>query len=347
MFRFQVLESVKVLLNWLLKGCMGVGLLLLLSGCNKLTKKEHPSLTASIQEIALGSRLFFDKNLSADGKRSCASCHNPEAAFAGTKATEAGVFGRMGQRSAPSLVNIGKHYKSLMWDGRFKTLEEQSRHSLLDSLELAADSTTLLTYIQTNTWYKKHFQTVYQTTQPGIDHITKAIAAFERTLESKHNHFDAVMAEKAVFSPEQARGYAIFFDTDSPLPDAECSHCHTDPLFTNLEFFNNGLEEAPTLNEFSDAGLGARTNRKYDRGLFKTPTLRNITLTAPYMHDGRFHTLEEVLEHYNKGGHYAPNTNPNVRPLHLSPQNKKDLIAFLHTLTDTVVVYPQEAEAQL
>jgi cytochrome c peroxidase len=165
--------------------------------------------------------------------------------------------------------------------------------------------------------------------------VSRALAQYERTLFSANAKFDQVMRKEAVFTPAEKRGWTIFFDASPNLPFSECNHCHIDPLFTNLAYENNGIQAVKHLEDFPDPGRGAITKNRNDLGKFVVPTLRNIALTAPYMHDGRFSTLEEVIDHYASGGHLADNLNPNVRVLKLREQDKKDLIAFLHTLTDT------------
>ena len=168
--------------------------------------------------------------------------------------------------------------------------------------------------------------------------VTYALAQFERSLVSYDSKFDRELRGEIEFTEAEERGKTIFFDMSEELPKAECGHCHTDPLFTNLDFFNNGIEEVNDLEHFPDAGRGKITGNRFDQGKFRTPTLRNIELTAPYMHDGRFESLEEVIDHYVSGGHFVENKSPNVRKLDFSERDKQDLIAFLKTLTDTSFV---------
>lgn len=293
--------------------------------------------------IALGQKLFFDKNLSLKGTHSCASCHLPGRAFSDGLAYSVGAQGITTRRSAPSLINVGYYYKGLFWDGRAASLEEQALKPVEDSIEMASSWDTVEIRLRRHAEYPALFRKAF-----GISRVSqidrylaaKAIAQFERTLVNYNAKFDKVKRGEARFTEAENRGRIIFFDIGAyNLPFSECNHCHVDPLFTTQEYENNGLVAAPDLSDFPDKGRGAINGNRWDNGKFRTPTLRNIALTAPYMHDGRFKTLEEVLDHYASGGHYAENVSPNVRKLNLSPQDKKDLIAFLQTLTDSSFVF--------
>lgn len=296
----------------------------------------------TVEGIALGRQLFFDPILSGNQSLSCASCHRTELAFTDGLAVSTGVRQAKGKRSAPSLLNVGFHYKGLFWDGRSPSLEEQALHPVSDPVEMAASWPLVEIRLRNHPGYYLQFQRAFGIEQPAEltkELVGKALAQFQRTLISADSKFDRVMAQKEQFTPQEQRGWTIFFDAGYPeTPMAECSHCHTDPLFTNLAYENNGLDEAPNPDDFPDAGRGGITEIASDMGRFKVPTLRNIAVTAPYMHDGRFATLEEVIDHYNAGGHHAENVNPNVRPLRLADQDKQDLIAFLHTLTDSTAL---------
>jgi len=287
--------------------------------------------------IELGRRLFYDPLLSRDSTISCASCHRQELAFTDGRAVSRGVDGRAGDRSAMSLVNVGYYYRGLFWDGRTATLEEQANHPLTDPREMDNDWPTILERLRRKDAYFPYFSEAFGLDAPEAireEHVRKALAQFQRTLVSHNAKWDRVERGEAVFTAAEKRGWAIFFDASEALPQAECSHCHSDPLFSNLKFFNNGIDSARNLEQ----GRAVVTGRPSDVGKFRTPTLRNIELTAPYMHDGRFSTLEEVIDHYASGGHPAPNVNPNVRRLNLTERDKADLIAFLKTLTDTTFI---------
>jgi cytochrome c peroxidase len=296
-----------------------------------------PDNPTTLEGVALGKVLFFDPILSADSTVSCSSCHLPERAFTDGRPVSIGIEGRIGTRNAPTLLNVGFYYKGLLWDGRAATLEHQSLHPITDTVEMAANWGQVLTKIRRHPDYPQLFRSAFGINAAAIDsiHIAKALAQYQRTLISANALFDQKMRGEAVFNEQQLRGWAIFNDASALLPHSECAHCHADPLFTNLDYANNGLDQVNSLEDFTDKGRGRITGNRYDFGTFRVPTLRNIALTAPYMHDGRFATLEEVINHYTSGGHYAENLNPNIMPLQLSAQDKHDLLAFLHTLTDS------------
>jgi len=241
-----------------------------------------------------------------------------------------------------SLANVGYYYKGLFWDGRSKSLEDQALVPVREPHEMNSDWSLVELKLRTHPKYPDLFQKAFSIR----DHkeitrflVAKAIAQFERTLISANAKYDQVLEGKASYTESEERGRKIFFDASDELPKSECGHCHIDPLFTNLDFFNNGIQQVNSLEGFPDKGRGKVTKIIYDNGKFRVPTLRNIELTAPYMHDGRFNTLEEVLDHYISGGHLADNLNPNVRQLNFSERDKTDLIAFLKTLTDTNFVH--------
>lgn len=292
--------------------------------------------------LVLGEKLFFDPILSADSTVSCGSCHLPELAFTDGKQVSTGIYGRKGRRNSPTLFNIGYRYAGMFWDGRATDLETQALHPIADPNEMGGDWPSTIARLRRHPYYGKQLVAAFGLTGPekiNSDYVGKALAQYQRSLVSADSKYDRVVKGKAAYTSAEQRGHQIFFDEADfdpavALPVGECAHCHTAPHFTNQRFFNNGLDEAPTLTEFKDNGRGAVTGNPYENGLFRTPTLRNIALTAPYMHDGRFATLEEVIEHYNSGGHYAENRSPNVRPLGLSERDKADLLAFLQTLTD-------------
>ncbi len=294
--------------------------------------------------IELGRRLFFDPILSANNKMACTGCHFPSSSFTDDLAVSTGIDNKAGTRSSMALFNTGYYTKGLFWDGRTASLEAQALEPVEDPIELNHDWSAVVEDLKTTSPYPNLFRQAF-----GIDNTkeitkelaAKAIAQFERTIISADSKYDRVVRGEEFFEDEEFNGWFMFFDVGGDLPDAECAHCHNAPLFTVNDYFNNGIDSVADLTSFKDLGLGAVTNRVFDNGKFRAPTLRNIALTAPYMHDGRFQTLEEVIDHYNEGIHYIDNVDPLLlqpNGLGLSEQNKKDLLAFLHTLTDTSFV---------
>ena len=306
---------------------------------------DNPTTEAG---LALGRALFYDPILSADSTISCGSCHLPERAFADGRAVSRGIGGRAGRRNAPGLTNIGYLHQTLFWDGRAADLETQALHPVADPNEMGGDWPTVVHRLRHHPRYGPALRDAFglaELRHITPDHVGRALAQFQRSLISANSKYDRVRRGEAAYTADEQLGAAIFFDwADEPdpawrgLPTGECAHCHIPPHFTNQRFFNNGLEAAPTLTEFTDPGRGAVTGNAYDNGTFRTPSLRNVALTAPYMHDGRLATLADVVDHYNSGGHYAENRNPNVLPLGLTADQRRGLVAFLQTLTDTSFV---------
>ncbi|MCP9237523.1 cytochrome-c peroxidase [Lewinella sp. JB7] len=299
----------------------------------------NPSTEAG---IALGRKLFFDPVLSADGSVSCASCHQPARAFSDGRPVSVGTAGRAGTRNTPGLTNVGYFHQALFWDGRAENLEAQALHPVGTAHEMGGSWPEVIEKLRARPDYVAAFRAAFGKVMPDSTLVGRALAQFQRTLVSTDSKYDRVRRGEEEYTPEEARGHAIFFDFgDDPswayanFPKGECAHCHTPPHFTNQRFENNGLDEAVDLAAFVDPGRGNVSGQVYDNGRFRNPSLRNVALTAPYMHDGRFRSLEEVIDHYDSGGRYAENRSPNVHPLHLSTGDKAALVAFLHTLTDT------------
>lgn len=287
--------------------------------------------------VDLGFKLFHDPILSSDSSMACASCHLTALGMTDGKALSKGVDGLEGKRSAMSLMNVAYYREGLFWDGRVKSLEEQALLPVEDTIELHNNWDTVIGKLKAHQTYPILFRKAF-----GIDSIeqinkflaAKAIAQYEKTLISGDSKFDQVERGEASYTPDEKAGYEIFFDANDNLPDSECGHCHNPPLLTTNEYLNNGISEAKTTSDFKDLGRGGFTGNSFDNGTFRVPTLRNIAMTAPYMHDGRFKTIEEVIDHYNSGGHNSPTVSPLIRPLNLNEVQKRQLIAFLNTLTD-------------
>ncbi|WP_232830183.1 cytochrome-c peroxidase [Lewinella sp. IMCC34191] len=303
---------------------------------------DNPPTEAGIR---VGRHLFFDPALSADSTISCASCHRPELAFTDGKKTAVGIGGRPGVRNTLGLTNVGYFHHPLFWDGRAESLEAQALHPIHTPHEMGGSWPEVIRRLSDDPAYVARFRSAFGAATIDSVLVGRALAQFQRSLISRDSKYDRVQRGEARYTPAEQLGHALFFDLGDDaagpyanLPTAECAHCHTPPHFTNQGYENNGLDEADDLNAFSDPGRGAISQNVYDNGRFRTPGLRNVALTAPYMHDGRFATLEEVVDHYNSGGHYAENRSPNVHPLALDAEQKSALVAFLHTLTDTAFV---------
>ena len=297
----------------------------------------------TVEGIDLGRHLFYDKILSSNGTMSCGSCHSPAGSFTDNKAVSPGVLGIFGKRSAMSLANIGYINKGLFWDGRVQTLEQQALLPIQDSIELHNNWDQVVSKIKQSTVYPTLFRKTFGISKP--DDITKelavkAIAQFERTLISDDAKVDRVFRREEFFTDDEFDGFNLFFNTGG-APDAQCGHCHTSPFYSSENYFNNGIDSANTFNDFRDFGRGVFTKVPSDNGKFRVPTLRNIELTAPYMHDGRFKTLEDVINHYASGGHYSPNIDPfipTIAKINLTGLQKQKILAFLKTMTDTSFV---------
>lgn len=296
----------------------------------------------TIDGVQLGRHLFFDPILSADSTMSCVSCHNPAASFTDGKTLSVGIDGISGVRSSMSLLDIGFAYNGLFWDGRSKDLEEQAGRPVEDPVELHHNWPNLEVKLQNHPFYQSLFRKAFGITNSKEitkDLATKALAQFERIIVSTGNSkFDQFLEGKYDLSEDEYIGYDLFFDVNVDVPDAQCGHCHNAPFMTVNDYFNNGIQSADSLNQFKDFGHGNVTKKPFDNGKFKVPTLRNIVLTAPYMHDGSFATLEEVIEHYDSGGHYSPNKDPLIAKVHLTAAQKNQILLFLYTLTDTVAL---------
>ncbi len=290
------------------------------------------------QGIALGERLFFDKRLSGSNTQSCASCHQPKFAFSdGGKATSVGMDGRHGSRNALPLCNLAWRTE-FTWDGRQKRLRDQVLAPIQNVNEMHQSLAQAVKKIQRDRQYLSLFTRAFGTRKVTVERIGLAVEQYLYTLISANSKFDKALRGEAQFTDEEKRGLMLFITEYDPArgkEGADCFHCHGGTLFTDNRFANNGAadEKSP------DTGRGKITKQAADKGKFLTPALRNIALTAPYFHDGRFKTLEQVIAHYSEGIHWSDTLDPNIAKhpdggVHLSQEGKKALIAFLHTLTD-------------
>lgn len=298
----------------------------------------------TIAGVELGRHLFYDPILSSDSTQSCGSCHNPELAFTDGQALSKGVLGMEGIRNSMSLVNLAMNTNGFFWDGRVKTLEEQAIIPIEDHLEMNETWDNVEKKLRRHQRYPAMFKKAFgidKKAEITRDLTVKAIAQFERTLISANSRYDKIVWENDGWPTDsELRGQQLFFFEELPQNQAHpgCSHCHFAPNFTDNNYKNNGLDDVNELTAFKDYGRGGANGNVFDNGKFRVPSLRNVELTAPYMHDGRFETLEEVLDHYSSGGHGVINEDPNIQPFTLSEQDKKDLVAFLKMLTDTSFV---------
>ncbi len=310
-----------VLLGSLLTACGSDELVTVPSSFPKMRVPEDNPL--SRERVELGRRLFFDTRLSRTGEVACASCHEQKHAFADPRRVSEGVEGRLGTRNAPPLFNLAWN-TSFFWDGGAPTLEHQVIGPIVNPLEMDMRMEDVVSRVAEDASYVRQFEAAFDQ-KPAPEGVTKAIASFMRTLVSGDSRYDRFQeGEQAALSDAEKRGMELFFSER-----AECFHCHVGFNLTNNGFHNNG-----TRPDDSDLGRQAITEKPSDRGKFKVPSLRNVAVTAPYMHDGSLETLEAVVEHYAKGGQGHPNTDPTIHPLELSAQEKADLVAFLRALTD-------------
>lgn len=285
-----------------------------------LGKIEHPKnnpLTPA--KIALGKQLYFDPRLSKDATISCASCHDPKKGWSNGEKVATGIDGQKGGRNSPTVLNSA-FSRFQFWDGRAGSLEEQALGPIQNPIEMGMKLEELVSRLNAIEGYRKQFQNVFGTdvTSEGI---AKAIAAYERTILSGDAPYDRFKAgDKNALSAAAQRGMKVFFN------DAHCSACHAGPNFTDNAFHNVGV--GMDRKKF-DEGRKVISKLGGDTGSFKTPTLREIARTGPYMHDGSIETLEEVIEHYNKGGIANEYLDEELYNLKLTDQQKKDLITFL------------------
>lgn len=278
--------------------------------------------------ISLGKRLFHDPILSRDSTISCASCHSQYNAFAHSDhPLSHGINDRIGTRNAPALMNLA-WLTAFMWDGGSFSLEAQALVPLTSKHEMDNDLDYILRSLKQHPDYPKYFFRAFGDTSITIARLVRAITAFELTLISKNAKYDSVMKGVASFTDQESRGYALF--------KQHCNTCHTEPLFTNASFASNGLPIDPTLN---DQGRFVITLDSSDIRHFKVPTLRNLVYSFPYMHDGRFKRLRDVLKHYSTNIDNRDNRSDIPSALHLSDNEETDILAFLHALTDKSFIF--------
>lgn len=280
-------------------------------------------------KITLGRVLFYDDILSRDGTISCASCHSPFNAFTHVDHDLShGINDQIGTRNAPALMNLAWH-GLFMWDGAINHLDMQALAPISHPKEMGESIENICNKLQSSPRYKSLFYRAFGDSLATGEQVLKALSQFQLTLLSANAKYDSVMRQEAVFTEQEARGYALFRQ--------HCNSCHTEPLFSNYAFANNGLPVDTSLNDY---GRMTMTQNAQDSLKFKTPSLRNIAFTFPYMHDGRFKKLSQVLNHYSQGVQKSPTLAPELKNgINLTSNEKVDIIAFLLTLSDKSFVF--------
>ena len=275
------------------------------------------------EKVALGKRLFFDPLLSKDRTLSCASCHEPGRGFTDGKALSVGVFGRQGTRSVPTLVNR-VYGKSFFWDGRVSTLEEQVLQPILNPLEMALELREAESRLADHAEYSAAFGRIFGR-KVAIRDVSHALSSYVRTILSGNSPYDRYLnGEREALSEDARKGLKLF------QGKARCTRCHIGPNLTDEDFHNTGV--AWQGGRLQDEGRFQISGRIEDKGAFKTPTLREISITAPYMHDGTLSSLEDVIEFYKRGGNANLQLDRRMRPLNLTEPEETHLVAFLQSL---------------
>jgi len=281
--------------------------------------KNNPITPAG---FALGKKLFYDAQLSRDGSVSCGSCHQQFAAFAQLDhPVSHGIGGVNGKRNAPGLFNLAWQ-PQMMWDGAATHLETQPILPISNPLEMGETLANIIDKLKADQSYAPLFEQAFGT--PGIDsqRTLRALAQFTGSLVSSHSRYDAYVAGEEKFSADETAGLKLFRQN--------CAACHREPLFSDFSYRSNGLDAQP-----EDEGRKGVTGKPEDHGLFRVPSLRNVALTSPYMHDGRFTKLEQVLDHYDRGVAKSAALDPLLaKGIPLNPQQRRELLSFLNTLTD-------------
>lgn len=272
--------------------------------------------------VALGRALFFDPRLSGNGTISCATCHNPALGWSDGLRTGVGINGTVLGRATPTVINTA-YNTQFMWDGRKRSLEDQALGPMTTPEEMKTDFSAAVGLLRSVPGYRTMFQAAYPGEEIAGETVAKAIAAFERTVISRDSRFDRwVAGDRRALTLAEWRGYQVFKDPAR----GNCMACHKAPNFTDNGYHNIGIAHAPgqeDLGRFKHRPVAAL------KGAFKTPTLRDVALTAPYFHNGSAATLMDVVEHYARGGDDTSNLSPDIRKLTLTPGDKQDLVAFM------------------
>lgn len=302
----------------------------------------------TVQGVQLGKMLFFEKLMSKDGTQACADCHRQPDGFSDSTRLSIGVEGLEGKRQAMPIFNMAYHSNEFFWDGRAELLRDQSLLPIQDPLEMNETLENVIAKLGNEKMYRDQFTRAFGTKEITAEKMSLAMEQFMLSIVSYDSKYDRYLAGAVELTESEARGLALFETEYNPFfPEfsgADCAHCHGGANFENDQYMNNGLD---TDAEFTDMGREDVTNDAADRAKFKVPSLRNIAVTAPYMHDGRFQTLEEVIDHYNEGIKESSTADVTVlntkeTGLFLEEQDKTDLINFLKTLTDETFLENEE-----
>ncbi len=292
-------------------------------GLQKEAAYIPPDNPLTSEKIELGRQLYFDSRLSADGTVSCATCHAPEKGFSDARSTSTGIKGQVGGRNAPVAINR-LFSQEQFWDGRAASLEDQALGPIKNPIEMGNTLKKMVTTLNTIPSYRRQFKQVFRTDVTAAG-VAKAIASFERSLVCGNSAFDRYEdGDDAALSESEQRGLELFREK------ANCVRCHTGFAFTDERYHNIGVGfDKPK----PDLGRYTVTKKVSDKGAFKTPTLRNVAASAPYLHDGSAKTLKDVIEFYDKGGIKNPHLSNEIKPLKLTATEKAELVAFLKSLS--------------
>jgi len=294
----------------------------------------------TVQGVKLGRILFYDKKLSSDLSMACASCHLQEFAFADTAKFSIGVQGKPGGRQTMTVFNMAWHSNEFFWDGRAHLLRDQSLKPIQDKLEMDETLPNVVAKLQASQMYRDQFKRAFGTDEITDTKMSLALEQFMNSIVSNKSKYDRYLNDTTVFTASEKRGRRLFFEDYNPFfpnqSGADCAHCHSGDNFENDKYMNNGIDDDAGIK---DIGREEVTKKASDKAKFKVTSLRNIALTAPYMHDGRFTTLEQVVDHYNSGIKSSATLDPaleqtRAKGLFLDAQAKIDLVNFLKTLTD-------------
>lgn len=281
------------------------------------------------ERVRLGRWLFYDKSLSPDNTISCATCHRPENAFSEPTPHSTGIRGQQGGRKSPTFVNAAFAFYPLMfWDGRAATMEDQALGPIANPVEMGNTHDAMVQTLRTNSAYAPYFKEAFGSEEITAERIAKAIADYERTRMSGNSPWDKWRkGDENAVSAQVKLGSELFFNK------GKCTQCHVGENFTDSKFHNLGIGWSDSLKVFADTGRYVVSKNADDIGAFKTPTVREITKHAPYMHDGSIKTLKEVVAHYNRGGSPNPHLSPKMSPLNLTDDEVNSIVAFMEALS--------------